>query len=257
MAHVLWGGLLLVVGALVPLLFVGRRSLTLAALLAGIGAGLFIDEIGKFVTTSNDYFFAPAAPIIYGGLLLLVLLWSLVRRSRSDSPLDASQAAVEALRDGVDGRLTEADRQRALDRLQCAGAGDRAAGPSIGPTLETALRSDAIDARLIEPGWVARGDARALLERLLPTRLERWLILFGLLWTTLQAVVAFFVLLAQDRILIGGLEFTADVAGPVEVPTEPVWSLLFLGIAVLAGSAARPGSSWPCKDVSDRPCAWR
>jgi hypothetical protein len=235
LAHVLWGGLLLVVAAILPILLVGRRSLMLAALAAGIGAGLFIDEVGKFVTTSNDYFFAPAAPIIYGGLLLLVLLWSLVRRARGDSPVDATQAAVEALRDGVDGLLTEVDRQRVLGKLRRVEERGRKAGPSIGQTLETALCSPAIDAGLTEPGWVARGDARALLERVLPTRVERWLILLGLLWTALQAVVAFVVLLAQNRIVIGGLEFASDVSGPVAVPTEPVWSLLFLGIAGLVG----------------------
>jgi hypothetical protein len=235
LAHVLWGGLLLVVAALLPILFVGRRALLLAALLAGVGAGLFIDEVGKFITTSNDYFFAPAAPIIYGGLLLLVLLWSLVRRATGDSPLDVTQAAVEALADGVDGRLTEADRQRALGRLRHVDTGAREAGPSIGQTLETALGSSAIASRLTEPGWIARGDARAFLERVLPTRIERWLILFGLLWTALQAVVAFVVLLAWDRIVIGGLEFTSDFSGPIEVPSEPVWSLLFFAIAVVVG----------------------
>ena len=234
-AHVLWGGLLLVVAALLPLLFVGRRSLKLAALLAGIGAGLFVDEVGKFITTSNDYFFAPAAPIIYGGLLLLVLLWSLVRRAADDSPLDAAQAAVEALGDGVDGRLTEADRQRALGKLEHVAAGDREAGWSIRQTFETALHSTGIVSRLTEPGWVARGDARALLDRVLPTRVERWLILFGLIWTALQAVVAFIVLLAWERIVIGGLEFASDVSGPVDVPTEPLWSLLFLTIAAMVG----------------------
>ena len=38
-AHMLWGGLLLVIAALLPLLFVGRRMLLLSALLAGVGVG--------------------------------------------------------------------------------------------------------------------------------------------------------------------------------------------------------------------------
>ena len=46
--------------------------------------GLFIDEVGKFITESNDYFFAPAAPIIYGAVLLLLLVWLVV--SRTDRP---------------------------------------------------------------------------------------------------------------------------------------------------------------------------
>lgn len=85
-AHMLWGGLLLVVGALLPMLFVGRRAMRLSAVATGVGVGLFIDEVGKFITESNDYFFAPAAPLIYGALLLLVLLWLVVRRRSGGSP---------------------------------------------------------------------------------------------------------------------------------------------------------------------------
>jgi divalent metal cation (Fe/Co/Zn/Cd) transporter len=31
-----------------------------SALLSGIGIGLFINEVGKFITQTNDYFFPPA-----------------------------------------------------------------------------------------------------------------------------------------------------------------------------------------------------
>ena len=58
------------------------------------------------------------------------------------------------------------------------------------------LTSPAIEANLGAQGWVASGRARALLERLLPTRVERWLVLFALAWSALQAVVAVAVLVA-------------------------------------------------------------
>lgn len=132
-AHMLWGGLLLVVAALLPLLFVGRRVLILSALLGGVGVGLFIDEVGKFITETNDYFFAPAAPLIYGALLLLVVLWMVLRRRPADSTHDAMQAAVDALRDGIDGRLTADDRDRILEGLTHA----RASGdPSVAALAE-------------------------------------------------------------------------------------------------------------------------
>jgi hypothetical protein len=95
-----------------------------------------------------------------------------------------------------------------------------------------------MDARLASPGWIASGQARSLLERILPTRLERWLILGGLLWTALQALVAMAVLLAQDRFIIGGLENVTDATSPLEVPTEPTWSMLLLGIAIVVGVAS-------------------
>ena len=112
-AHMLWGGLLLVLAVLLALLFVGRRALMLSALAAGIGVGLFIDEVGKFITETNDYFFAPAAPIIYGAVLLLVLLWLVLGRRDRPSRAEATHGAVEAVRDLADGRLSTADRDRA------------------------------------------------------------------------------------------------------------------------------------------------
>ena len=39
---------------------------TVMAILTGAGTGLFIDEVGKFITASNDYFYPLAAPLIYG-----------------------------------------------------------------------------------------------------------------------------------------------------------------------------------------------
>ena len=66
LAHLLWGGLALFIAALLPLILANRWAYTAGALLSGIGVGLFIDEVGKFITQNNDYFYPPAAPIIYG-----------------------------------------------------------------------------------------------------------------------------------------------------------------------------------------------
>ncbi len=89
-AHVLWGGLLLVAAALLPLLLTGSLVLSLSAILAGAGTGLFVDEVGKFITASNDYFYPLAAPLIYGLLLALIAIFVVVRRRP-----DARPAAVQ------------------------------------------------------------------------------------------------------------------------------------------------------------------
>jgi len=64
-AHVLYGGVILYAASLIPLLYANRWAYTWGAILSGVGVGLFIDEVGKFITQSNDYFFRAAAPIIY------------------------------------------------------------------------------------------------------------------------------------------------------------------------------------------------
>ena len=79
-AHVLWGGLILFIAALLPLIFANTWVFNTGAILSGIGVGLFIDEVGKFITMNNDYFFPPAAPIIYALFLLTVLVYMRVSR---------------------------------------------------------------------------------------------------------------------------------------------------------------------------------
>jgi len=84
-AHMLWGGLLLVIGALLVLIVPAGWALTASAILTGAGTGLFIDEVGKFITASNDYFYPLAAPLIYGLLLVLVLVFVVIRRGTRDA----------------------------------------------------------------------------------------------------------------------------------------------------------------------------
>jgi hypothetical protein len=72
-AHLLWGGLGMLVAIVLLLSFIGAARRHTGAVLGGIGFGFFIDEIGKFVTSDNDYFFKPAAGMIYIVFIILFL----------------------------------------------------------------------------------------------------------------------------------------------------------------------------------------
>ena len=86
----------------------------------------------------------------------------------------------------------------------------------------------------MQPGWVERGEARRLLQRWLPDRLERLLVRIGLFLSALTALLGVLVAIA-----IGGGEVTAipDPTGPIEAPSEPVWILLLALVWVVVGLA--------------------
>jgi hypothetical protein len=63
-AHLLYGGVLMLIAIGVLVSFVGRTGRLPGAIIGGLGFGFFIDELGKFVTSDNDYFFQPAAAMI-------------------------------------------------------------------------------------------------------------------------------------------------------------------------------------------------
>jgi len=101
-AHVLWGGLFLFVASLLPLLLANRWVYTVGALFSGIGVGLFIDEVGKFITQTNDYFYPLAAPIIYTFFLLTVFLYLQIRRPPSRDPRAELYRALDSLAEVLD-----------------------------------------------------------------------------------------------------------------------------------------------------------
>ena len=79
-AHVLWGGLAMAIAIGILLALLTWRAHWVAAAVGGAGLGLFIDELGKFLTSDNNYFFKPAPALIYvvfgrKGLLPAAAAW--------------------------------------------------------------------------------------------------------------------------------------------------------------------------------------
>jgi hypothetical protein len=126
-AHALWGGAALFAASLLPILLAGRFVYLLSASLAGVGIGLFIDEVGKFITAENDYFYPAAAPIIYATFLLAVLVWLRARTPHDPDPRSQLLTALELFEESVEGDLQRAERDRLRDRL--AAAASRAPQP--------------------------------------------------------------------------------------------------------------------------------
>ena len=120
-AHVLWGGLLLLAALIAVLAFLSPAAKPVAAVVGGVGFGLFIDEVGKFVTKDVNYFYRPAIAIIYVSfvLLFLVIRWLARRRFSAE---EATLIGIESLQRAAVGALSDERRARVLGLLTEAGA---------------------------------------------------------------------------------------------------------------------------------------
>jgi hypothetical protein len=79
-AHVLFGGIFMMLAMMLELIFKNKDLKKVVAIMFGIGWGLFIDEVGKFLTHDNDYWFRPAAMIIYVSFIMLFLTYKYLER---------------------------------------------------------------------------------------------------------------------------------------------------------------------------------
>ncbi|MFH0915633.1 MAG: hypothetical protein V1912_04210 [bacterium] len=117
-AHVLWGGLALFAAALLLLVVTNRWALVLGAVLSGGGMGFFSDEVGKFVTRSNNYFTPAAAPIIYALFLATVLVYLRVRRLPGPDTRGEMCRALEQMPGVLDRDMSRHDLNALACRLE-------------------------------------------------------------------------------------------------------------------------------------------
>ncbi|MBI3380253.1 hypothetical protein HY029_05860 [Candidatus Gottesmanbacteria bacterium] len=99
-AHMLWGGFIMIGVILFFLSFFGRHIHWISAVLGGIGFGIFIDELGKFITVNNDYFFQPAIPIMYFIFILFFFIGRHILCSREPTTTDYLINSMAMLQDG-------------------------------------------------------------------------------------------------------------------------------------------------------------
>ncbi len=178
-AHVLYGGLLLLTACIILLALLNPEAKVVAAVFGGIGFGLFIDEVGKFVTKDVNYFYRPAIAIIY---VCFVGLFAVIRwlGRRRFSAAEAVLIAIESLKREAVGSLTDERRAQVLKLLADTGADG---------SLADGVR------RLIEQAEISRSTPSAI-ARLAARARSAWAALTShhlfrsLIFTLLAAAVA-------------------------------------------------------------------
>ncbi len=156
-AHVLWGGLLLFAAALITIIFVNEWAATLSALIAGLGVGLFIDEVGKFITSTNDYFYPSAAPIIYVFFLLTVLLAFQVRQNRPKNTRSRMYEILEKFSEVLDRDLSAYEREELIQSLaEVSKNSDRKDLSDLAESLKLYLQKQPPQGNVLQPNLLDR-----------------------------------------------------------------------------------------------------
>jgi hypothetical protein len=206
-AHVLWGGLFLFVASILPLIFANRWVYSVSALGAGIGVGLFIDEVGKFITRTNDYFYPTAAPIIYAFFLITVLLYLRTRRVRKQDARSYLYDILIDMGEVLDHDLSIEEQKEILNKLdKVITQSDPPILAQLGQNLKEFLTSSEILLVEEKPSWLIKIVTSLLrLERkyFSHQRFRIALIVAFAVWGawTMAAPISFFLALrSQDQL---------------------------------------------------------
>jgi hypothetical protein len=220
-AHMLWGGLAMVISFGMLLVMASAVWKPVAALVGGFGFGMFIDELGKFITQDNDYFFQPTIALIYAILVILFIASRSIDRFDTITPSERILYATQCLDQYAVGRLDEAGRNAGLEHLDKAGI-DTPFTRSLRSTLE------ALDVSHV------KGDSRLFrwrdkaMDRYWKLTSSKWLLVLVLVGFGIQALsfIGSLILAAVDdefdltdgvSFTEGGSIFSGFVAGAISV----------------------------------------
>ena len=233
--------------AILPILFAGRFVYFAAAALAGVGIGLFIDEVGKLITADNDYFYPAAAPIIYASFLIVVLVWLRARRRTEPDPRSQLLTALQLLEESVEGDLQPVERDALCERLAAA-ARDAPMAEQRRLAADLLAFMDAEELRLAPAPADRFGGLRATLRR----RADAWLGGRGLRYLVVAALLA--IGLGQVLAVFGigsDVSFTFPLPATaferlqaIHLVVEALAGVLVVGGAVLVAVDGRHRLGW-------------
>lgn len=224
-AHMIWGGFLMMGALLILFSFLNKTAANTAAIIGGIGFGTFIDELGKFVTKDNNYFFQPTIAIIYIIFVVIYLIARFIPKYKTVTDKEYLVNAIELMKESIINDLDQNEKTKAMQFLNRSDPKDQ-----ITEALKKLLHD--LDAILARPGPITRGRvyARQLYQRLARSRVILNTIVIALI---LQAGSTIAV---TSRLLIARPELTFDEWGKI---LSALLSVVFIIIGVIAFHRSR------------------
>ncbi|WP_157546712.1 hypothetical protein [Hamadaea tsunoensis] len=234
-AHVLWGGLLMGAAIGAATILYGRPARFAAAVVGGVGFGLFLDEVGKFLTQNNDYFYRPAASIIY---LVFALLLLLGRRLRNRTAPTRSQRRADALDMALGGIVFGVTAHQRADAIRSIGVPENELDRAVLHLLEALPPGEETAGR----PWRRVADwARTTRDRLAR---RRWPIRAAAGWIIAQPVLFLVIGAIVDggrrretgpaivAVLVAVVMTALGIAGSIRLRRDRAAALRWFGIAL-------------------------
>jgi hypothetical protein len=227
----LFGGIGMLIALLANLAFLGRRTRSFAAIVGGAGFGAFIDELGKFITSDNNYFYQPAVALIY---VVFVLLFIAGERLARDSQLTPEERLAQALDVVTNATIEGYPKQELAQASQLLAASDPK-NPLV-PALEHALARIAATPEPAEN--LAEREAQRMARSYTWLVAQRWflalvLVIAGIATVSnLRTLAATILANPQDRRLQVYFNSTAEL---LLIATIIASALLIVGLMHLRG----------------------
>jgi hypothetical protein len=119
-AHMLWGGFLMMIAMVLVLSFLGNRMLRIAAVIGGIGFGTFVDELGKFITSDNNYFFEPTIALLYTIFLILFFIFRYIEDHKPLSEKEYIMNAFQLFEEVIHQDMDKSEKRKLMQYIRHA-----------------------------------------------------------------------------------------------------------------------------------------
>jgi hypothetical protein len=215
--------------------------------IGGAGFGFFIDEVGKFVTSDNDYFFKPSAAIIYIVFICLYFVARWTRERRGFTEEEYVAGALDVFTDAAVRDFNEREKRQALHLLEHAGN-----HPLTGPVRE-----------LIEHAPAGPELPRSRFARLAAAarrRYERWSrqrwfrrLVVGLMgaYASVEALAVLIVVLA-GVLYLAGADVTITLGATVAQFGETISNFISAALVIVGLMRLRKGRTLDAYQWFDR-----